>query len=341
MSVSSEPAPVAGPSATAALLERWPLPRPKRAAEPAVAGEWRWLWPIFVAGLLLRVLFLEQVPNSVTADELDFASNALQVLTGQGPGLFGLDWTPEPALGLHFMVGSMVLFGQTLFAERLVAAVLTALAIIPFYALTRRVASQRATVLATLLFAAARWRLHFARSGWTNQNHVTDSLANITVRGGDAIFRLASPTSGAEIGTNRFSLRVGEYAEARIKFAGDGQTIYNWPAWWVSGPGWPAAGENDIAEGLGQLTINYHSPLGGLETGTVSGVWARGFHTYGILRGRYFSRVYWDGSLVRTYRTHDDGQPQMLLLTMGAANVIRTGAAGQMVVDYVRAWQHG
>jgi hypothetical protein len=180
------------------------------------------------------------------------------------------------------------------------------------------------------------WNPH---SGWTNQNHVTDHLSNITIAGGDATFKLASPTSGAEIGTNDFSLRVGEYAEARIKFAGTGQTIYNWPAWWVSGPNWPAAGENDIAEGLGSLTINYHSPLGGLETGTVPGIWAQGFHTYGIYRGRFFSRVYWDGKLVRTYRTHDDGQPQMLLLTIGAANIIRTGAAGEMVVDYVRAWE--
>jgi hypothetical protein len=179
------------------------------------------------------------------------------------------------------------------------------------------------------------WNAH---SGWTNQNRVTDHLSNITVHGSHAIFRLASSTSGAEIGTNDFSLKVGEYAEARIKFAGNGQTIYNWPAWWVSGPSWPAAGENDIAEGLGSLTVNYHSPAGGLETGTVRGEWARGFHVYGIYRGRFYSRVYWDGTLVRTYRTHDDGQPQMLLLTMGAANVIRTGAAGEMVVDYVRAF---
>lgn len=167
MSVTSAPAPAAPPSAMAAVLERLHL-KGATAAKPVAVGEWRWLWPIFIAGLLLRVLFLEQVPNSVTADELDFFSNALQVLTGQGPGLFGLDWTPEPALGLHFMVGSMVLFGQTLFAERLVAAVLTALAIIPFYALARRVASQQAAVLATILFAAARWLLLFARSGWNN-----------------------------------------------------------------------------------------------------------------------------------------------------------------------------
>ena len=181
------------------------------------------------------------------------------------------------------------------------------------------------------------WNAH---DGWTNQNRVTDHLRNIRLRGGDAIFRLASRTSGAEIGTNSFNLRVGEYAEARIRFAGSGETIYNWPAWWVSGPNWPAAGENDIAEGLGSLTVNYHSPAGALETGTVRGVWARGFHTYGIYRGRVYSRVYWDGKLVRTYPTHDDGEPQMLLLTMGAANEIRTGAAGEMVVDYVRAWEH-
>jgi len=232
---------------------------------------------------------------------------------------------------------------------RVIASILIAIAVIGVSADSALAARSR-----TPVGLAGQWRLAFDdefsghalnqalwndHSGWTNQNHVTDSLANISVRNGHAIFRLASPTSGAEIGTKRFSLRVGEYAEARIRFAGDGQTIYNWPAWWVSGPRWPAAGENDIAEGLGQLTINYHSPLGGLETGTVNGVWARGFHTYGIFRGRYLSRVYWDGRLVRTYRTHDDGQPQMLLLTMGAANIIRTGAAGQMVVDYVRAWQ--
>jgi Glycosyl hydrolases family 16 len=187
--------------------------------------------------------------------------------------------------------------------------------------------------------AALNQHVWNAHNGWTNQNRVTDHLDNITVRGGDAFLRLASPSSGAEIGTSHFSLRVGEYAEARIEFAGDGRTIYNWPAWWVSGPNWPDAGENDIAEGLGSLTVNYHSPAGSLETGTVGGDWARGFHTYGIYRGRLFSRVYWDGRLVRTYRTHDDGQPQMLLLTMGAANIIRTGAAGQMVVDYVRAWE--
>jgi hypothetical protein len=179
------------------------------------------------------------------------------------------------------------------------------------------------------------WNAHI---GWTNQNHVTDSLSNLSVRDGHLVMWLASPASGSEIETNRFGLHVGEYAEARIEFSGDGQTVFNWPAWWISGPDWPAAGENDIAEGLGDLTINYHYPGGSLETGSVQGTWAGHFHTYGIYRGRFYSRVYWDGRLVRTYRTDDNGLPETLWLTMGAANVLRTGASGEMTVDYVRAW---
>jgi hypothetical protein len=123
---------------------------------------------IFAAGLLLRVLFLETVPTSVTSDELNFGGNALQVMAGQGPGLLGLDWAAEPALGLHFVVGSWALFGQTLFAERLVAAVLTAVALIPFYALLRRVVTTPSALLASLLFVSSRWLLLFSRTGGNN-----------------------------------------------------------------------------------------------------------------------------------------------------------------------------
>lgn len=185
------------------------------------------------------------------------------------------------------------------------------------------------------------WNPH---GGWTNQNNVTDHLSNITVGGGHLSMRLASPTSGAEIGTNHFDLAVGEYAQARISFADNGGRIDNWPAWWVSGSNWPSGGENDIAEGLGgSLTINYHSPAGALNTGSVHGLWGGGFHTYGIYRGRLYSRVFWDGRLVRTYRTDDDGAPQMLLFTMGYGRdgtTAYTGTSGEMVVDYVRAWAH-
>jgi beta-glucanase (GH16 family) len=174
--------------------------------------------------------------------------------------------------------------------------------------------------------------------GWTNQNNVTDSASNITESGGYLALNLASQTSGAQIASSSFGLTVGEFAEARIDFAGSGTSIDNWPAWWLSGPNWPAAGENDIAEGLGTLTVNYHSPSGTHNQGTVPGDWAGGFHTYGIYRGPNYCDVYWDGNLVKSYSTDDNGQPQTLIFTMGAANTLAYGASGQMLIDYVRVW---
>jgi hypothetical protein len=182
------------------------------------------------------------------------------------------------------------------------------------------------------------WNTH---DGWTNQNNVTDQASNVTESGGDAILSLASSTSGATIGTNQNVLAVGDFAEARVEFAGSGSSIYNWPAWWASGPNWPAAGENDIAEGLGTLTVNYHSPSGTHNQGTIPGSWANSFHTYGIYRGPNYCDVYWDGQLVKQYSTDDNGGAEELLFTMGASNTLQFGAAGQVKVDYVRVWSPG
>jgi Glycosyl hydrolases family 16 len=179
------------------------------------------------------------------------------------------------------------------------------------------------------------WDTH---NGWTDQNNVTTEASNVTVSGGDAILDLASSKSGAEIGTSKFGLKVGEYAEARIQFAGSGSSIYDWPAWWASGPSWPKAGENDVAEGLGTLTVNYHSPSGTHNQGTVPGTWANSFHTYGIERLAHQSKVFWDGTLVESYPTDDDDQPEELLLNIGASNKLVFGASGRMLVDYVRVW---
>jgi hypothetical protein len=184
-----------------------------------------------------------------------------------------------------------------------------------------------------------------ALNGWSI-NDMTTSASNVSVSGGDLILTLRSSDSGAEIdsspddgaGSGGYLLPVGGFAEARIDFPGSGTTVDNWPAWWISGPDWPNAGENDVAEGLGTLTVNYHSPLGTFNQGTVPGTWTNGFHTYGIYRGAGYCDVYYDGVLVKSYTTSDDSQPEALLLTLGAANTPVYGAASDVKVDYVRAW---
>jgi len=149
-----------------------PRPGPRTPFGFLVTRERLALWALFVVALLLRVLFLESIPNTVTADELDFSRDLMAIFTGHGTGFFGIDWTPEPAWSIDLMAGSWRLFGMTLFAERLVSAILSAVAIFPFYALTRRAVSAPTAFIATALFAAARWYLLFSRSAWNNAHIV-------------------------------------------------------------------------------------------------------------------------------------------------------------------------
>jgi beta-glucanase (GH16 family) len=134
---------------------------------------------------------------------------------------------------------------------------------------------------------------------------------------------------------------VGAYTEARVNFPGSGANIDNWPAWWVCGPDWPAAGENDIAEGLGQLAVSYHSPSGANPNGDViAGNWANAFHVYGVLRQASSSQVYYDGQMVASYPTDDNGAPESLIFDiMGGYGATVYGTGSQVLVDYARAWQ--
>jgi hypothetical protein len=184
-------------------------------------------------------------------------------------------------------------------------------------------------------------------------NNVTTTPANVSEGGGYLTLTLSNSSTGAVICGGGWdtpcsgyapdgpTLPVGGYAEARVWFPGLGTTIYNWPAWWASGPDWPAAGEVDIAEGLGTLTVNYHSPSGAHNQGTVPGTWSNGWHVYGVYRHATSDDVYWDGTLVKSFPTDDNGQPEALILNVGSGNKAAYGTASQVKVDYVRVWTGG
>ena len=176
-------------------------------------------------------------------------------------------------------------------------------------------------------------------------NEVTCSPANISVANSICTLTLSSTTVGAAINSNPawvtpgFAFTDGYYAEARVNFPGSGANMYDWNAWWTSGQNWPTSGENDIAEGLGTLTVNYHSPLGGFSLGTIPGVWSNAFHIYGIYRGATACDVFYDGNYVGEYPTSDNGQAQRLFLTLGSGyGPTVTGARSQVKVAYVRVW---
>ncbi len=178
--------------------------------------------------------------------------------------------------------------------------------------------------------------------GGGNMNNVSTSPSNVSVANGALTLTLSSSSSGALVSTNPsggaspgFQFTYG-VVEARIWLAGSGGTVADWPAFWTDGQSWPSNGEADIVEGLGSATSNYHSNNGTNNSGTIAGTWAGGWHTYTLDREPGKNTIYWDGKIVRSYQTYDNGAPQYIILNIGSGSTI--GAT--MQVDYVRAWTH-
>lgn len=194
----------------------------------------------------------------------------------------------------------------------------------------------------------AKWSNCWFSPSCGTMNKVSTSPGNVSVGGGNLGLTLSSSTTGALVSTNPkggastgYQFGTG-YVEARIKFPGNGTSLYNWPAFWTTGQSWPATGENDIAEVLsGKMTVNYHSSSGAHNQGTVAGDWGNNFHTFGLHRTATSSDVYFDGVKVKSYPTDDGGAPQYIVLNVGASgsSPAAYGAASQVQVDYVRAWQ--
>jgi hypothetical protein len=164
----------------------------------------------------------------------------------------------------------------------------------------------------------------FDTTKWTaneggSQNGITSHASNITATENGLLLTLASSTSGANISTTNYGLEIGHCTEALITLPGNGTAIPNWGAFCLG-----TANESNSVE--------------------IPGVWAGSEHTYAVLRTTTkIYEYYWDGKLVHTFAAYDGelNEPQPLVLTMGyksGRGALLLGAAGGMLVRYVRAW---
>jgi beta-glucanase (GH16 family) len=215
----------------------------------------------------------------------------------------------------------------------------------------------------------AKWKNEDSTSSPTYgpQGGTAFEPSNVSVSGGHAELALhpnspyaGSPHSGARIDTfGRFSFTYG-YLEFRARMPNhDG----SWTALWTNadshpgpGPDWPANGEFDVAETLG----NARNPLVHVHKGATQGSledrsWRGGgrtyadadtaWHTYAMDWESSRIRFYYDGSLVCTYTpVLDDGwipdQPHHVIVNMQAFGADQAPpGADVMRVDYVRVWQ--
>src|SRR5689334_22766091 len=130
--------------------------------------EWLILGFLVLMAFAIRLYNLGNFPDTVLADEADNAQASVRILYNDPPanGFFGLDWTSQPALSAYKEAAFIAAFGFNITAIRLSSAVISALALIPFYMLLRHQLSVVAAWLATILLATNVWYLNFSRSGW-------------------------------------------------------------------------------------------------------------------------------------------------------------------------------
>jgi 4-amino-4-deoxy-L-arabinose transferase-like glycosyltransferase len=146
--------------------------------QPLVQGPKRWTSRDLRASLAFAVLLgmatvvrlweLGSVPTVFFCDEADNTGNAIQILQGVGPGWYGLDWKPQPAVAVRLIAASVWTLGPSVEAVRLPSALMSVVALVPFFLLARRQAGTLASLVATALLALHPGYLHFSRAGWEN-----------------------------------------------------------------------------------------------------------------------------------------------------------------------------
>ncbi len=168
-----------------------------------------------------------------------------------------------------------------------------------------------------------------------------------------------APHNGARIDTyGKYGFTYG-YLEFRAQMPNhDG----SWAGLWTNadshpgpGPDWPANGEFDVVETLG----DNNTPLVHVHEGVTQGslqdrAWSGGGRTYGDANTAWHTyamdwepnavRFYYDGNLVSTFSPSTSGgwvpdEPHHVIVYLEALNSGSPPPADSMQVDYVRVWQ--
>jgi len=123
---------------------------------------------IIILSLVVRFLAIDKLLANLICDECDNMGNIYQIIYSKGPGIFGLDWKPQPAFSVYLMSVFVRIFGESVLGLRSASIILSTIALIFFYFLCKRAMSQGAALAATFILSFNSWYLHFSRSGWEN-----------------------------------------------------------------------------------------------------------------------------------------------------------------------------
>ncbi|HEX3051429.1 MAG TPA: glycosyltransferase family 39 protein [Aggregatilineaceae bacterium] len=180
--------------------------------------EWRiWLSVtlIFLCGLALRTFYLDTSPYIQAGDEAAFAMEAVNIRDfchwQVNPFEYGIWHHPRV---FHVTLAAIIsLFGQTLFAARLLSALLGSLTVPAVYLMARRMFDHRVGLVAAVFMAAYPLHVHFSRTGINQTGDplfaaLTFAFLTQALRSGD---RMEAALAGWSMGLSQYF-----YSAARL-----------------------------------------------------------------------------------------------------------------------------
>lgn len=123
---------------------------------------------LFLVAFLLRGLFLDQIPTTLSGDEASAGLVAVQFRNGEANNVLGLGWFSFPAFYFAVQSAGVWLFGQTAAALRITSALAGALTVFALYWLGRTLFGRLVALLAALYLMASHFHIHFSRIGLQN-----------------------------------------------------------------------------------------------------------------------------------------------------------------------------
>lgn len=202
------------PAVSAQTSDRPPEPAEQvRPASSQTMLDWlRREWAlvlVLVIAAVGRFYQLATFPTNLLCDEVDNLRETWNIHVHRFPPIFGLDWKPQPALSQHMAAFFTRHLGLSpgpyleralqaqqpeqllqiyedwrralsryddIFAVRFPSAMISLIALVPFYYLVRRAAPKETALTVTLWLSLNPWYLNFSRSAWENVHIVLATL---------------------------------------------------------------------------------------------------------------------------------------------------------------------
>ena len=123
---------------------------------------------LFLVALLLRVIGLTSHPFTMNGVEASLGLDAVAIGNGLIRNPFATAWLTNPTLPIYLQRLPISLFGQTVFAVRILPAILGALTVALTYSLGRRIWGEAVALVAAILLTGAHVHLQYSRLGMSN-----------------------------------------------------------------------------------------------------------------------------------------------------------------------------